>query len=148
MHLRQGPTQQNINIIDNMLYLPLPYQMDQQGSQDIPDTFSMQLPYVPPLLTTNDTTSSLPGPQVFTQYSVNPPTPGRSMFQCSNCMATFTRDADRIRHENTKHRMVPGTHVCPITPCPKSQGVGYSRPDKLKEHLWKQHANLGYTKRT
>jgi hypothetical protein len=32
--------------------------------------------------------------------------------------------------------------------CNKSEGVGYTRKDKLTEHLWKKHGNLGYVKRT
>jgi hypothetical protein len=67
---------------------------------------------------------------------------------CSHttCSKTFTRDADRIRHENQVHRNQPGLHVCPIIGCPKSQGRGYSRADKVVEHLWKKHGDLGFVK--
>ncbi|KAH8593784.1 hypothetical protein B0O99DRAFT_595896 [Bisporella sp. PMI_857] len=76
--------------------------------------------------------------------SINPPT-----FNCHFCMQSFTRDADRIRHENTTHLGNLGQlYLCPVPGCVKSQGNGYSRADKVTEHLWKKHANLGYVKRT
>jgi len=62
------------------------------------------------------------------------------------CAQTFKRDADRSRHELSVHFKSPGLHLCPIAGCPKSYGKGYSRPDKVTEHLWKKHANLGFTK--
>jgi len=71
-----------------------------------------------------------------------------SQFQCNYCQKTFKRDADRIRHENSKHLNIAGAHICQVTGCPKSQGRGYTRSDKLTEHMWKKHGNLGYTKRT
>lgn len=67
-------------------------------------------------------------------------------FSCTYCMQTFARDQDRIRHEDSKH-LNPGAHVCPIVGCPKNLGQGFSRADKLTEHMWKKHAALGYTKR-
>lgn len=74
------------------------------------------------------------------------PLPG---FPCQlGCGKTFKRDADRARHENSRvHRIVQGHHLCPITGCRKSQGIGFSRSDKVTEHLWKKHADLGYKKR-
>lgn len=62
------------------------------------------------------------------------------------CLLTFARDSDRTRHETTIHGINRGLHLCPIPGCPRSQGRSYSRPDKVKEHLWKKHADLGYTK--
>jgi len=64
------------------------------------------------------------------------------------CNKTFKRNYERVRHERSAHGINQALHLCPIMGCPKSHGVGYSRADKVKEHLWKQHANLGYTKRT
>jgi hypothetical protein len=63
------------------------------------------------------------------------------------CSASFTRDSDRIRHNTSVHG-VKGRHFCPIAGCAKSQGmgIGYCRSDKVKEHLWKKHANLGHVK--
>jgi hypothetical protein len=63
------------------------------------------------------------------------------------CTQTFKRDADRVRHENTKHRNNHGQHLCPIVGCPKSHGRGFCRPDKVTEHLWRVHSDLGYTKK-
>jgi hypothetical protein len=38
-------------------------------------------------------------------------------------------------------------HFCHVQGCPKSNGAGYKRKDKLTEHLWKKHADLGFVKR-
>ncbi|PQE27867.1 C2H2 transcription factor protein [Rutstroemia sp. NJR-2017a BBW] len=69
--------------------------------------------------------------------------------QCTHlgCTKTFTRDNDRLRHEGSAHRNNHGQYLCPIVGCRKSRGQGYSRPDKVTEHLWKMHADLGYTKK-
>jgi hypothetical protein len=71
-----------------------------------------------------------------------------TIIPCSypTCNKTFKRDADRSRHEYSVHFKNSGLHLCPIVGCPKSYGKGYSRPDKITEHLWKKHANLGFTK--
>jgi len=62
------------------------------------------------------------------------------------CPATFRRPYERARHETAVHGINRVLHHCPIVGCPRSQGTGYSRADKVKEHLWKKHADLGYTK--
>lgn len=64
------------------------------------------------------------------------------------CTKTFERKSDRARHSRTVHGVNRVLHFCPIQGCPKSQGhgQGYSRDDKVTEHLWKKHENLGYTK--
>lgn len=62
------------------------------------------------------------------------------------CNKTFKRASDRTRHEDSVHLNNPGIHLCPVPGCVKSHGKGYSRSDKVTEHLWKKHANLGYTK--
>lgn len=66
---------------------------------------------------------------------------------CTYCPQTFARDYDRIRHENSKHLRPANANMCPIAGCQKNRGQGFSRPDKLTEHMWKKHGNLGYTKR-
>ncbi|KAH7305641.1 hypothetical protein BKA65DRAFT_543916 [Rhexocercosporidium sp. MPI-PUGE-AT-0058] len=62
------------------------------------------------------------------------------------CNKSFKRAADRKRHEDSVHLNVPGIYLCHIPGCPKSHGKGYKRADKVTEHLWRKHANLGYTK--
>ena len=62
------------------------------------------------------------------------------------CTKCFRRNSDRVRHENSVHLNNQGAHLCPIAGCDKSQGDGYSRADKVTEHLWKKHADLGYVK--
>jgi hypothetical protein len=64
------------------------------------------------------------------------------------CFATFKRDPDRIRHEAAVHGINKATYLYHVVGCNKSQGVGYTRKDKLTEHLWQKHGNLGYVKRT
>ncbi|KAE9366653.1 hypothetical protein N431DRAFT_562023 [Stipitochalara longipes BDJ] len=65
---------------------------------------------------------------------------------CHYCMVSFKRSSDRIRHERTIHAATYGVNLCPVIGCPRSQGAGYSRADKVTEHLWKKHGNLGYVK--
>jgi hypothetical protein len=71
--------------------------------------------------------------------------------QCTvlGCSATFKREPDRVRHEAAVHgiNQLLQLYLCPVNGCPKSQGSGYTRKDKLTEHLWKKHGNLGYVKR-
>lgn len=62
------------------------------------------------------------------------------------CYKIFKRDSDQSRHEQSLHFKHSGLHLCPIAGCRKSYGKGYSRPDKVTEHLWKKHANLAFTK--
>ncbi|KAK0107396.1 hypothetical protein ONS96_003215 [Cadophora gregata f. sp. sojae] len=63
-----------------------------------------------------------------------------------NCNRSFGRTSDLTRHTSSVHCNIPARHLCPIPGCIKSQGSGYKRADKVTEHLWKKHANLGYTK--
>jgi hypothetical protein len=63
------------------------------------------------------------------------------------CPITFKRDTDRIRHEAAVHGINKATYLCHVAGCNKSHGVGYTRKDKLTEHLWKKHADLGFVKR-
>lgn len=81
------------------------------------------------------------------QQALAPPS-GRSTHPCTQpaCPATFRRQYERARHEAAVHGINRGLHHCPIVGCTKSHGAGYSRADKVTEHLWKKHANLGYTK--
>ena len=82
-------------------------------------------------------------------------TPGPAMNQnripCSilGCPVFFNRDGDRIRHEASVHgfNQALQLHLCPILNCPKSQGAGYTRKDKLTEHMWKKHSDLGFMKK-
>jgi hypothetical protein len=66
---------------------------------------------------------------------------------CNRCNRTFTKPSDLERHIVSIHQAVQGRFLCPIGGCVKSQGVGHTRQDKVTEHLWKKHGNLGYAKR-
>jgi hypothetical protein len=74
--------------------------------------------------------------------------PDRHPCTWQGCNATFGRKADRDRHIATKHRNVRHYH-CRIAGCTKSRGSntlsawkGYSRIDKLQEHMRKKHAGV------
>ncbi|PVH67862.1 hypothetical protein DL98DRAFT_662444 [Cadophora sp. DSE1049] len=73
----------------------------------------------------------------------------QGQFVCTfpNCITTFTRNTDRIRHESSVHGLNRPLYLCPIQRCNKSIGPGYTRKDKLTEHLWKKHPNLGFFRR-
>ncbi|KAF8846741.1 hypothetical protein BDZ45DRAFT_682355 [Acephala macrosclerotiorum] len=61
------------------------------------------------------------------------------------CNKRFKRPYDLVRHQNSVH--MNANHLCPIAGCPKARnGAGYRRSDKVTEHLWKKHGDLGYTK--
>jgi hypothetical protein len=74
-----------------------------------------------------------------------PHQPAQRRFPCTQapCVETFARDADRVRHEKSTHFPQYGAHLCPVAGCPKSYGAGYSRPDKVTEHLRKKHGAQG-----
>lgn len=88
--------------------------------------------------------TAMPNPAPVHQAQVGaPPT----TVTCAQCNRTFKRPSDLARHITNVHGVNQAVHLCPIPGCPKSQGTGYSRPDKVTEHLWKKHAALGYVKR-
>lgn len=59
----------------------------------------------------------------------------------------FGRRTDLIRHNETKHSGSKPRYDCTITGCHNNRNKGYSRPDKLQEHCWKHHSDLGFGKR-
>jgi hypothetical protein len=86
-------------------------------------------------------------PPAFTPGAVMNPT--RIPCNILGCSVTFNRDGDRTRHETSVHGLnqVFQLYLCPIVGCPKSRGAGYTRKDKLTEHMWRKHGHLGYVKR-
>jgi hypothetical protein len=74
---------------------------------------------------------------------------GRIPCSILGCSVAFNREGDRIRHEASVHGLnqVFQLYLCPIAGCPKSWGAGYTRKDKLTEHMWKKHGDLGYVKK-
>jgi hypothetical protein len=91
-----------------------------------------------------DTSRGLAAPPINQANSaVEPVTPGRHPCNWQGCTVSFSRKADRDRHIITKHRNIRYYH-CRIAGCNKSRGSGvwkgYSRTDKLQEHMRKKHA--------
>jgi hypothetical protein len=141
--------------MDNMM-LDVPFIADYQdlsdnhsqwADMDFTDAMLPDIPIIahPGAPLDNSLPQTLPNPPP--APTLPPQQAASSRISCSFCMQTFARDPDRIRHENSKHLNLPGQFLCPIVGCPKSQGEGYRRKDKLTEHLWKKHAALGYVKR-
>ncbi|PQE07362.1 C2H2 finger domain protein [Rutstroemia sp. NJR-2017a WRK4] len=78
--------------------------------------------------------TAIQGPPTATQ-----PAPGQRV-PCTLCTRTFGRTSDLTRHMTSIHHVGPQVlHLCNVLGCPKSFGRGYSRQDKLKEHLKKVH---------
>ena len=91
--------------------------------------------------------ANLPGPQPSAPALAATNAAGpKPRFQCMMCTRPFRRDFERTRHETSVHGINRRLHLCPVPGCPKSQGNGFSRTDKVTEHLWRKHANLGYTR--
>jgi hypothetical protein len=60
--------------------------------------------------------------------------------QCTICLRSLSRRSDLNRHMNSVHNVGPQVlHLCTVPGCPKSFGAGYSRKDKVTEHLKKVH---------
>jgi uncharacterized C2H2 Zn-finger protein len=93
-----------------------------------------------------------PMPQTAATQAVPTPVPAtaptRRVIRCSIpwCPITFKRKHEQVRHESSVHGINQGIHRCQVVGCP-TQGRGFSRKDKLTEHMWKKHGNLGYAKR-
>ncbi|PMD41694.1 hypothetical protein L207DRAFT_528299 [Hyaloscypha variabilis F] len=117
-------------------YLPNAYQSMQYPTPDLHG--SLVLP-----------NSTLPTVSASPMQDALPSTDQYPSIQCTQptCTATFKREADRIRHHAAVHGTNHGLHLCSIPGCVKAQGRGYSRADKVTEHLWKKHGDLGYVKR-
>lgn len=60
----------------------------------------------------------------------------------ADCASNFRRAADRDRHFVTIHGK-PVKHFCPVAGCSRGCGLwrGYSREDKVKEHVKKVHGS-------
>lgn len=67
------------------------------------------------------------------------------------CTRYFARDWERTRHERSKHGIGQTLRYCHVVGCVKHHARagarGFTRADKLTEHMWKKHADLGHVKR-
>jgi hypothetical protein len=71
------------------------------------------------------------------------PFDGRFLCKVLGCESTFTRLGDRNRHVESMHNKA--LHFCLVPGCEKNLrrgGKGYTRKDKLQEHMQKKHAGL------
>lgn len=59
----------------------------------------------------------------------------------NGCNKRFKRKSCRDRHQQT-HFNLPAMNACTVAGC----NAKYKRADKLTEHLWKKHADLGHAK--
>jgi hypothetical protein len=61
------------------------------------------------------------------------------------CTSSFRRAADRNRHFVTKHGR-PVKYFCPVSGCRRGRGLwrGYSREDKVTEHIKKVHIHAKF----
>ena len=55
-------------------------------------------------------------------------------FRCQDCGKTFTREKDLRRHARL-HQPDPPQYHCPVAGCPRVGANGFSRKDKMVEHL-------------
>lgn len=69
-----------------------------------------------------------------------------SRTSCSTCLLTFGRKTDLERHLKSIHFDNHASNACFISGCDNNKGKGYSRRDKLTEHQWRKHPELGYRK--
>ena len=74
-------------------------------------------------------------------------TPSHKSSPLPQLLPNIRANADRVRHDKSKHQNAFGTFLCHVPGCRKGLGAGYSRRDKLREHLWKAYANMGHQKR-
>ena len=58
----------------------------------------------------------------------------------ANCDRTFSRPSDLDRHLKSRHYLP--TFNCPVDDCDRKGGKGFSRKDKLRDHLRQKHRNI------
>ncbi|TVY20639.1 hypothetical protein LARI1_G004560 [Lachnellula arida] len=138
-----GTTPDAFSITDTQAAATNPTQWD---AMDFSDNMLAGFPIVTGSASGNDNS-----PPPFTlpaaPPAVSPASIAPQRIPCTFCPHTFARASDRTRHENSKHLTIPGTHLCPVPGCVMSRGNGFSRADKVTEHLWRKHGGLGFVKR-
>jgi hypothetical protein len=120
------------------------------GWQDLSNRYAVFLPsqatisYLP--LTSFVINNSYPAEdllQALDPALLDEPFNGRFLCNVLGCESTFTRLGDRNRHVESKHNVT--LHFCLVPGCEKSfarGGKGYTRKDKLQEHMQRKHAAL------
>jgi hypothetical protein len=87
------------------------------------------------------TSPTKPSPTTVPESSPSP----RHHCPWASCKSSFGRAADRNRHFVTKHGR-PVKYFCPMPGCRRGRGLwkGYSREDKVKEHVKKVHVHAKF----
>ena len=71
-----------------------------------------------------------------------PPATGPKLrFTCPVCKKTYARSSDLKRHA-AKHRTGPREFSCPATGCPYKGDKGFTRKDKMKDHVKNMHPEI------
>ncbi|KAE8447271.1 hypothetical protein EG329_010965 [Mollisiaceae sp. DMI_Dod_QoI] len=92
--------------------------------------------------------AAAPGGAVASNATVAAPTAPTStlahIHRCTfgSCNKSFKRNSCRHRHEQQTHRNAQAIYTCMVAGC----SARYKRADKLTEHMWKKHADLGHRK--
>lgn len=75
------------------------------------------------------------------------PNNAHSRHRCpqKECPFAVGRKSEVERHYRNAH-CGRYSYTCDVYGCENNKGRGYSRIDKLREHQWKRHANLGFRK--
>lgn len=90
----------------------------------------------PPSLAFNPSTGPVSNTPTATSYSASPPASKRYHCSYPGCDASIKNAADLTRHAK-KHRVGPKEYDCPIRGCHRVGVKGFTRNDKLKDHLKK-----------
>lgn len=103
----------------------------------------------PPQVTNGMITPANPGFLAATPFAspensdpAEPPATGpKSRSTCSVCKKTYARSSDLKRHA-AKHRPGLREFSCPATVCPYKGNKGFTRKDKMKDHVKNMHPEI------
>jgi hypothetical protein len=100
--------------------------------------------FVPTFLSGEDIPTSFDAPINSKQAYTSPPQDaitGHHPCPYPGCARTFNRTFNLFRHNVLAHGQPRVRYLCPLAGCRHSLGEGFSRHDKLREHMRKVHGN-------